>query len=115
TRYVIPTATTPNTKAERLIGISGTNIDSAAPNAAPDDMPKEKGSTIGFLKIACNTPPDTASAAPTIKVNRMRGKRTCHKIVSISEEAPPTSFPKRRCRAIHVYCVKSEIPTYPVL
>ncbi len=60
-----------------------TNIDSAAPNAAPEEIPSEKGSTIGFLKIACNTAPETAKAAPTKKVNKILGNLTCHRIVAI--------------------------------
>lgn len=82
-KYVNKTAQIPNTNAEILIDNTGTTIAKAAPTAEPDDIPNVKGSTIGFLKIACKTLPDDAKAAPTINVNTIRGKRTCHKIVSI--------------------------------
>lgn len=68
-----------------------TNMESAAPNAAPEEIPSEKGSTIGFLKIACNTAPETASAAPTKKVNNILGNLTCHKIVAIFSFTAPLS------------------------
>ena len=60
-----------------------TNIERAAPKAAPEEIPKEKGSTIGLRKIACRTAPETAKAAPTMKVSNILGNRTCHKMVAI--------------------------------
>ena len=55
----------------------------AAPKAAPQDVPISPGSTIGFLKSACNKVPPTAKLAPT-KMQRMaRGKRISIKIRSV--------------------------------
>ena len=48
-----------------------------APKAAPELVPINPGSTIGFLKSPCINTPDADSIAPVTAHNSTRGKRNC--------------------------------------
>src|SRR4051794_36888276 len=60
---------------------------SAAPNAAPLEVPTRPGSTIGLRNSACISVPPTPRAAPTSRQRRARGTRSSEKIRS-SRVAP---------------------------
>ena len=47
------------------------------PTPAPFDTPSSPGSASGFSNSACIIAPDSASAAPTSRTARVRGRRIC--------------------------------------
>ena len=61
-------------------------IPTAAPKAAPDEMPSTKGSAIGFLKMPWYPAPLTARAAPVMKPRIILGKRMFQMIVILPFE-----------------------------
>lgn len=59
-------------------------ITMTAPSAPPADVPMMPGSAMGFRNMACMIVPAVASAAPTVRDNRMRGSRmVCITAVSV--------------------------------
>ena len=78
-------------------------IASAAPKAAPEEMPSVKGEANGFRSTACTSVPLMASPAPTSAPMSTRGRRRRTKSANSCSENPkgrrttpfPTLTPKR--------------------
>src|SRR6185437_1324697 len=76
---------------------------SAAPNAAPADVPARPGSTIGFRNKPCISVPDTPNTAPVSPASSTRGRRRSRNTFRLSASAlvagsHPAATP--RCRSI---------------
>ena len=85
--------TRPNWKTVRP---TGRRIASAAPSAAPDDVPSTYGSASGLRTMPWNVAPATARPAPTRAAVRTRGIRSSQTIVSVAAvQWPPRSSPRR--------------------
>src|SRR6476646_582668 len=83
------TFTRPNWKTVRP---TGNRMASAAPRAAPDDVPRTYGSASGLRTIPWNVAPATARPAPTRAAVRTRGIRSSQTIVSVAAvQWPPRS------------------------
>src|SRR6185503_6306845 len=73
-----------------MVPLPSTNT-SAAPNAAPADVPASPGSTIGFRNSPCMRVPETPSTAPVSPARRTRGSRSCRKTLRASVSVVPAS------------------------
>src|SRR3954447_1322992 len=90
------TLTSPNWKT---VTPTGSRMASAAPSAAPDDVPRTYGSASGLRTIPWNVAPATARPAPTSAAVRTRGSRSSQTIVSVAAgHWPPRSSPNARFR-----------------
>ena len=67
-------------------------IATAAPNAAPDEMPSTCGSASGFRKSACMTTPAAARPPPTSPARSTRGRRIFQMMSLFAFGIPSRSF-----------------------
>ncbi len=69
------TAAMAKTKAANWVGklLPKKTSETAAPKAAPKEIPRMYSLTRGFLKSAWREAPETDSAAPTIRASKSRG------------------------------------------